>query len=519
MTVPLAEPQTSRLDLRPTRRADLLIGVLSLAAVGCWVALYRWYSIARNYDIPYFAFEKVPGQFASPTLRWTLVLFVALSLLYAAGYVVLSRAATISGSAKGAIVGQAVAVGGLNAFLFPVGALDVFRYMVALKLFYFYDGNPFLQGFMEHETDPFAKHGFLLHLPNAKGPFWVLISAIPSYLAGFDDAVQFLVVLKGFNLLLIGLTGWLIWRHLGRGRRGWLGVYLFVANPLVLFEGVGNGHNDVVVALCLVGAIVALAGRSWLALPLVMASALVKYFTFQLLPLFMLAMVARRWAAWMIALAVAGALAVLIGSMAPFWAGGEMLDGIEQVNRAYERSAHVGVISLVEQSQRDPANPRDRADPHRRVFMAVFAILALPVFWRARRGQVIGATLDLYLLFILLLTLLYPWYLIPAVALLALRQRPLNLGYLFVATGLGLAYYPLYVWARFGSGFTIFERHLFLSLFITVPMIAFLLLELGGWTANEVVRRRRAIPTAHDSRLARRVPREPSLGRRRDATP
>lgn len=482
MTAPSDAPTTDHDLARSARASDRLIVLLGLAVVACWVPLYRWYSIDGHYDVPYFAFEKVPGQFASSTLRWTLVLFVALALLYAAGYWVLRRASRLTPVAKTTIVGQVLAVGGINAVLFPVGALDVFRYMVALKIYYFRGGNPFLVGYMDHQDDPFAKHAFLLHLPNAKGPVWVLVSAIPSFLAGFDDAIRFLVTLKAFNLALIGLTAWLIWRYLGGGRNGWIGAYLFAANPLVLFEGVGNGHNDVHVAIFLIGAVVALAGRSWLALPLVAASALVKYFTIQVMPLFLLVMVVRRWRPRTIALAICGSMAIVVAAVAPFWADGEMIDGIGRVNTAYEGSAHVGVISLVEQYRRD--GPRDRADPQRPIFVAVFAILALPILWGVVRGRVVPGVLDLYLLFVALLTLLYPWYLIPAVALLALRRRALPLGYLFLATGLGLAYYPIGVWARFDSGLPIFERHLLVSLCITVPMIAFLGLEIGGRLAR-----------------------------------
>jgi hypothetical protein len=215
---------------------------------------------------------------------------------------------------------------------------------------------------------------------------------------------------------------------------------------------------------------------------LVTASALVKYFTIQMAPLVLLVMVVRRWRPRTIALAMVGSLVVAVAAVAPFWADGEMIDGIERVNAAYEGSAHVGVISLVEQYRRE--GPRDRADPHRPHFAALFALLALPVYWGVARGRVVEGMLDLYLLFVALLTLLYPWYLIPAIALLALRRGALPLGYLFVATGLGLAYYPIGVWARFHSGWPIFERHLFVSLFITVPMIGFLALEFGSWIAR-----------------------------------
>ena len=83
------------------------------------------------------------------------------------------------------------------------------------------------------------------------------------------------------------------------------------------------------------------------------------------------------------------------------------------------------------------------------------------------------------MLFSLLLTNLYPWYLIPLVAILALRHDRLGLGYLFVATALGLAYYPAYVFARFDSGWPGLTIHLFLALFLSAPMLAFLAAEVG----------------------------------------
>jgi hypothetical protein len=462
------------------RQTDVLLVAIGLAAVGCWLVLYRWYSIAGHYDIPYFAFEKVPGGFGSPILRSTLALFVALSLIYAAGYWLIQQAPAVSRAAKLAVIGQAAGVGLLNVFIFPVGALDLFRYRMALKLAFFFRENPYVHGFMDHRYDPFGQHAFLTHLPNAKGPTWLLLSAIPSYLAGFDDAVRFIVALKAFNLALLGLTAWAIYRYVGHERWGWLAVYLFLANPLVLFEGVGNGHNDVMIALFLVAALLALRGRSWLTLPLVTLSALVKYFTFQLLPLVLIAMVVRRWRWRSIALSAAGSLVVSVAMVAPFWDGGEMLQGIRRVNEAYVGSAHVSIVSLTQQYLA-VQQPGQHVPSLRPIFAAIFAFLALPVLWSAWRGRAVAAAaVDLLLLFLLLLTLLYPWYLIPVFALLVLRRDALDLGYLFAASALGLVYYPFTVWARFEAGFsTTFETHLFLALFVTLPILLYLVLTVG----------------------------------------
>jgi hypothetical protein len=117
-----------------------------------------------------------------------------------------------------------------------------------------------------------------------------------------------------------------------------------------------------------------------------------------------------------------------------------------------------------------------------RVCVAVFVVLALVIAVAVARGRVMEAgVVATLMLFSLLLTNLYPWYLIPIVACVALRQSRRGLGYVFVGTTLGLAYYPAYVYARFGSGWDELTIHLFLALFLTVPMLIYLIAEAGGF--------------------------------------
>jgi hypothetical protein len=116
------------------------------------------------------------------------------------------------------------------------------------------------------------------------------------------------------------------------------------------------------------------------------------------------------------------------------------------------------------------------------ICVAVFVALTLGIAVAVARGRVMETgVVDTLMLFSLLLTNLYPWYLIPIVAGVALWQNRLGLGYVFVGTALGLAYYPAYVYARFGSGWDELTLHLFLALFLTVPMLIYLIAEAGGF--------------------------------------
>ena len=117
-------------------------------------------------------------------------------------------------------------------------------------------------------------------------------------------------------------------------------------------------------------------------------------------------------------------------------------------------------------------------------------VLTLVIAVTVARGRVMEAgVIDTLMLFSLLLTNLYPWYLIPIVACVALWQSRRGLGYVFVGTTLGLAYYPAYVYARFGSGWGELTIHLFLALFLTVPMLIYLVAEAGGFVIRLPSRR------------------------------
>lgn len=486
-----------------TRFEEATLLILGLLATGSWIVLTRWYSLWENRNNTHFAFEKIPGRFDSPIIQNTALLFLQLSLIYFVGYLLIKSARRITIPIKVGIallvVGPAVA----NILIYPVGALDVFNYMIELKLAFHYDQNPYLVTFEAFRSDPFALPAFLVNVPLFYGPAWLLLSGLPALVVGFDDFVSLLIALKIFNLVLLGLTAVAIFKYQENERRGWLAAYVLMANPLVLFEGVANGHNDVMMTLFLILALLALKRRSWPAWPFLVASALVKFFTATLIPLFAVVMLLGGWGRRKFAVSTLVSLVVVVALAAPFWADGKMVTGLVKGTATSQEMDHVSVLSLAQQFRwqervagggqpwraalLDPRPPRgpltteDRA-PVQRIFAGLFAVLALMIAWTVKRGRSFeGGVVDTLMLFSLLLTNLYPWYLIPLFAVLALRQQRLGMSYLFVATALGLLYYPMYVYAHFTSGWMKFHVHLFLALFLTVPMLLFLALEVVGF--------------------------------------
>ena len=86
--------------------ADRMLWLLVLVAAAGWSLVARWYSLPANETNTHFAFEKIPGGFASPILRGTLLLFLMMGAIYAGGYFLISRQERITSGARLAIAGR-----------------------------------------------------------------------------------------------------------------------------------------------------------------------------------------------------------------------------------------------------------------------------------------------------------------------------------------------------------------------------------------------------------------------------
>ncbi len=508
VSAPAHEPETgdaatdqvkaARLAALPDqyRQGALWLWLLALVNIVAWYPLYRWYGLFENEHNTHFAFEKIPGLFDSPIIRQTLLLFLLIGATYGAA-IWLYRALPAPGwPEKLALAALAIGPAVFNVILYPIGALDVFNYMIELKLTYHFDQNPYVVTFVDYRSDPFALPAFLVDITLFYGPAWLLVSWIPTAISGFDRVLETLLALKIFNLALLGITALLIARYQRDARLRWGAAILFLANPLILFEGVANAHNDVLMTAFLIGAMLALQRRSPLAGPLLALSALVKLNSLILAPLFVVVMLKDRWG-WKRAAqsAVLTVLAVAV-VCAPWWGDGKLVDGLRDGLEQSQEMDHVSLLSLARQyAQNQEAaeamNPREaefiRSRPSMEVvpaetldriqygFGAALVIgtllLALSV-WRGRPPEF--AASGTLLLLLLLGTNLYGWYLIPVFALLTLRIDRLGFGYIVLATMTGLAYYPMYVYGHFTSDWNRFEVHQFLALFLTLPILLYL---------------------------------------------
>lgn len=113
------------------------------------------------------------------------------------------------------------------------------------------------------------------------GPLWLLITWVVSQLTG-ENLLLNMLLYKAIGFAAMGAALWLVdllARQLYPERR--LRIYvLFGWSPLLLFESIGNGHNDIVMVVCVLAAF-ALMLRGWArtSFALLVIGALIKYFS------------------------------------------------------------------------------------------------------------------------------------------------------------------------------------------------------------------------------------------------
>ena len=498
--------------------SGVILAAIAMVTTGAWLSLHRWYGLLENRANNHFSFEKIPGGFDSPTLRQTLALFLLISAAYAAAILLLQFVPRLSWFGRIGLLAIVVIPAAINVMLYPVGALDVFNYMIELKLTFHYDKNPYIATFANYRPDSYAGPAFLTDVKLFYGPAWLIFTAIPALIAGFDDFIHTLIALKVFNALLIAATALVIGWHHRRSRLMWLAVAMFAANPLVLVEGIANGHNDVLITVFLVAAVVALQHRSPLAGPLLALATLVKLYSGALLPIFIVVALRERWGWKRIVLTVALTAATVVAVCAPYWGEGELVDGLINGLEESQEMDHVSPLSLARQyAQHEEAHaradtefalsrpsfeivPQSVQDNISQGFTVAFVIgmLALAAaVWKGRPAPLAAA--ETLLLLFLCMTNLYGWYLIPIIALLALHPDRLSRIYVVIASTLGLVYYPMFIYGHYNSGWTRFRIHQFLALFLTAPIVLYLVARVATWRLPLATRDTSPATTARSS--------------------
>lgn len=177
-------------------------------------------------------------------------------------------------------------------WLYPITALDVVLYAVRARLWALYGANPMLALPASFPQDPFIKlAGEYVKQPSPYGPLWELVAQIPVRL-GVTGIGSGIVAMKIIALLsytgMAFLIGWQAHQQSNSHNVSSLTALVFFAlNPLVLLEGIGNGHNDMLLLLFMTLGLVLWQHKNWMWAAIALTCAtLVKANGMVLLPLF-----------------------------------------------------------------------------------------------------------------------------------------------------------------------------------------------------------------------------------------
>ena len=199
---------------------------------------------------------------------------------------------TIHGIRK-IIIGMAVVL----IFSYPAFSYDIFNYMFDAKTVVIYHKLPYSVTPLQFTgVEPWLSFMHWTHIPSNYMPLWIALS-VPAYLTGFG---YFLGILWSFKALMAAaylVCAWFIWKILSRlePRHATLGVAIFALNPLVIFETLVSGHNDMVMMAFAIAAFYAYLTKHRLAsFVLLSFSAGTKIMTGVLVPLFVIGW-QRKW--------------------------------------------------------------------------------------------------------------------------------------------------------------------------------------------------------------------------------
>lgn len=314
----------TRLKSRISYPVLILLITAALSCLIYWFAVVSRVNLMQLYNRP--RLDGTNTYWKDPILRRQFVLaFTALGILYWIGW----RAAR---RAKGRFAWGFVFAGSILScaallWLYPFDAADMFDNIIHGRMLGIYGANPFLLTASAYSSDPFYPYMAWKYATSAYGPLWEILAGITARLAGdgiLANVIAFKLLLTGFFMGCVGLTA-LILKKIAP-ERALAGVLFIAWNPIILYETIGNGHNDIVMVFWILLAVWAIQKRQYIFSILALsAGVLVKFIPLLLIPTAAILILKRLpdMRSRLKFLAESGiASASLIGAFyAPFWHG------------------------------------------------------------------------------------------------------------------------------------------------------------------------------------------------------
>lgn len=401
-------------------------------------------------------------------------------------------------SPKAALIGGGIAAAAFVS-MYPVSAIDIFNYASQTRVWTDLGQNPnVVPPSVLPESNWTHFSGEWVVRPSPYGPLWRWIAAPATFLAG-DNLILAVVLIKITLLLLLLVAAWMVGDIVARrgGSRS-AGIIAVMWSPLVLWEGIGNGHNDLAM-----GALLVVAIWFWQrdnqqgTIPMVVAAALVKYTVVLVGPVIALGSWLRekrsdrvRTPIWWF---IDSALIVVVGFW-PFYAVRPIID----MARSQSNITLTSPLWLVQRQLDGRWGAEDIASIYK---PAAIVLLAIVILWQLgvvlrnpdRMIGAVAATLTGY--FLLASWQFRGWYLLPLVLVAAATNEARWIFRLSIWGVCCLGAYWLYIWAAPKWSWTADNAVQAGTVLTFVPIATLVALDMV-FDAIEWLRRNQAMPAA-----------------------
>jgi hypothetical protein len=177
-------------------------------------------------------------------------------VLVVAASIACARLARRSDLTLGAVVGAIAAVSAVAVVRGPLGSHDVWSYVEYGRMLGLHGANPYAHAPSQFQGDPFLHLVDWQQSPSVYGPAFTVFSAVGALVAGPSVVLARMWHQVGAALALAVALG-VVWRRTADPRAlVWLGLH-----PLVVIMVVNGGHNDLLVGVAVMLAVVALESR------------------------------------------------------------------------------------------------------------------------------------------------------------------------------------------------------------------------------------------------------------------
>ena len=240
----------------------LLLSIYSFALVDPNLTLinHHFWEVFRNVMVQIGYYERA--------LSWNMYLVLILGLFILHVYVVKNHKNI-----------DALKISGVAALVlllsYPFLSHDFFNYMFDARMLTYYGANPYTHKALDFPGDEWVRFMHWTHRSYPYGPSFLLFTLVPSFL-GFGTLILNYIF---FKASFIGMYILAVWA-LKKKSNEW--AMFFASHPLIIIEGLVNGHNDLVaVSFAIIGIILLMKGSKRFGLSglLFLFSGGIKYFS------------------------------------------------------------------------------------------------------------------------------------------------------------------------------------------------------------------------------------------------